>query len=212
MGASFGSEKKRELIPEGQYDAICYMVVELGTHTRTGQYGEKTNPELMIGFEIPELQITYEKDGKEVTAPRVINQKFTQSMGEKSNLRKFLEAWRGKSLTSEDIDSFTPEHILERGIQLSIEHSKCGKYANIKAVAPLHKSVKLGKPYNAIINFGIADIHSAAFNDLYDWVKKIIMESDEFKTHDAEMMEKYDVPEPAKDETEEDDDDSQIPF
>lgn len=183
MGASFGSAsgtKQREIIPEGQYDAICYLVAELGTHTRTGQYGEKTNPELMIGFEIPELQITYEKDGVEVTAPRVINQKFTQSMGEKSNLRKFLEAWRGKSLTAEDISSFTPEQILGRGIQLSIEHSKCGKYANIKAVAPLHKSVKLGKPVNPIVNFGISDLNTPdEFNKLYPWLQKIVMESHE---------------------------------
>lgn len=209
MGASFGSaEKKRELIPEGSYDAICYGVVELGTHTRVSKFGTKTNPEIMLMFEIPELEMTYEKDGKEVTAPRVINQKFNQFMADKANLRKFLEAWRGKSFTDEEVETFSVDNVLGKGITLAIEHSQDGKYANIKSVAPLHKSVKLGKPYNPIINFGISDIHSEAFNDLYDWLKKIIMDSEEFKTHDAEMSAKYDVQEPPVSETEEDD----IPF
>jgi len=183
MGASFGSAsgKQREIIPEGQYDTICYLVVELGTHTRVGSFGEKTNPELMIGFEIPELTITYEKDGKEVTAPRVINQKFNQSLGEKANLRKFLESWRGKSFTDDDLKTFTPDKVIGVGATLSIEHSKDGKYANIKSIAPLHKSVKLGAPYNETINFGISDLNTALFDKLYPWIQNIIKESAEYK-------------------------------
>jgi hypothetical protein len=207
MGATFGSaEKKRELIPEGQYDAICYGVVELGTHTRTGAFGTKTNPEIMLMFEIPELQITYEKDGTEVTAPRVINQKFNQLMGDKAKLRGFLEAWRGKSFTDEEVSNFAVENVLGKGITLNIEHSQCGKYANIKTVSPLHKSVKLGKPHNEIINFGIADMNNPAeFGKLYPWIQKIIGESAEAQANTSV----YDVPEPAKTAPVEDDD---IPF
>lgn len=204
MGASFGTaEKKRELIPEGSYDAICYGVIELGTHTRVSKFGTKTNPEIMLMFEIPELEMTYEKDGKEVTAPRVINQKFNQFMADKANLRKFLEAWRGKSFTDEEVSSFSVENVLGKGITLAIEHSQDGKYANIKSVAPLHKSVKLGKPHNDIINFGIADLDSPAFGALYPWVQKIITESEEYKSFTP-----AEVSEPAQDETEED----EIPF
>ena len=208
MGASFGSAtKKRELIPEGQYDAICYGVIELGTHTRVSKFGTKTNPEIMLMFEIPELEITYEKDGQEVTAPRVINQKFNQFMADKANLRKFLEAWRGKSFTDDDINSFTPDKVLGVGCQLSIEHSADGNYANIKTIAPLHKSVKLGKPHNPLINFGIDEIGTEQFSGLYPWIQNIIKESEEYK---GGKVTEYDVPEPKQDN--EDNEDGDIPF
>lgn len=209
MAASFGSasaKKQIELIPEGQYDAILYAVVELGTHTKDGQFGVKTNPEIMFMFEIPELQITYEKDGKEITAPRVINARFNQFMNEKAKLRAFLESWRGKSLTDDDIAEFTPEKVLGKGAQISVEHSKNGKYANIKSIAPLHKSVKLGKPVNPIINFGIADLNNPEeFGKLYPWVQKIVMESHEAQDAPAEAVIQRE--EPAVE-----DDDSDIPW
>ena len=208
MGATFGkasTHKPQELIPEGQYDAILFSVIELGTHTKESQFGVKTNPEIMFMFEIPELQMTYEKDGKEVTAPRVINSRFNQFMNDKAKLRMFLEAWRGKSLTEEDIATFTPDKVLGRGAQISIEHSKNGKYANIKSIAPLHKSVKLGAPQNPIVNFGIADLNNPAeFDKLYPWVQKIVMESHE--AQDAPVEPVIQTAEPAVE------DDSDIPW
>jgi hypothetical protein len=130
-------------------------------------------------------------------------------MADKANLRKFLEAWRGKSFTDEEIQNFTPDKVLGAGATLCVEHSEDGRYANIKTVSPLHKLVKLGKPYNPIVNFGIEDVGSDLFHNLYPWLQKIIMESEEFKARDSELIQKYDVPEPVKTEA---DDSEDIPF
>ena len=180
MGAKFktSSQPKREPIPEGQYDVRCYGVAELGTHTRTGKFGTKTNAELMIMFELPELQITYEKDGVEVTAPRVINQRLNNSMGEKSKLRAFINAWRGKKLTDDEAANFDVAKVLSHGASISIEHN--GEYANIATIGPLHKSVQLPAQHNPTINFGIEDMNGPEFDKLYPWVQNIIKESAEF--------------------------------
>lgn len=185
MGASFnkpsGNGQPREQIPEGTYAARCYGIAELGAQTSEYLGEVKQGPEIMFFFEIPSETITYEKDGEQVTAPRVINQRLKNSMHEKAKMRAFLGAWRGKPFSDEEAVKFSPEKIIGSVCQISIAHNKKG-YANIAAISPLMKGIVVDPQVNPTINFGIDDLYNPEeFNKLYPWVQKLVMESEEAK-------------------------------
>lgn len=197
-------------IPSGQYDARCYGVAELGHKVRFNKFKncEESVNELMLFFEIPELPVTFELEGKEVTKPRATYPRFKVSMHEKAKLRQFIEAWFGKKFKSDDeAYHFDFSKLIGYCASLSMEVTEReGKqYSNIVTISPLHKSVKLEPQHNPSINFGIEDINSPAFNDLYPWVKKRIMESEEYEQLAAKD-------EPGIDVVHEDIDESSIPF
>src|SRR5690349_9680772 len=57
-----------------------------------------------------------------------VSAEFTVSMGEKANLRKFLESWRGKPYTQEQIDAGVPVDKLEGNwALLAVAHKKSAK-------------------------------------------------------------------------------------
>lgn len=178
---SSGSHK-REPIPTGQYDARCYGVVALGTKENFNKFKNITEnvTNMMILFEIPELQIEWEKEGVKTVTPRAMYPRFTVSMHAKANLRKFIEAWFGKKF-KEDTDAYHFDFgkLIGHCAQLSVELNDAG-YSNISAIAPLHKSVKLDDQFNAPINFGIEDINTPEWNKLYPWLQNIIKESQEY--------------------------------
>lgn len=185
MGAKFNNnpKKEREIIPEDQYDCRCYSVIDLGTHHSDGQYGPKDDRKILITFEIPELMITYEKNGVEVTAPKVIGQQFNNVMGERANLRKFLQAWRGKSFTDEEAFNFDISKILSHGAQISVEHNTTdkGTFANIAVIGPLHKSVALPPQHNETMNFGIEDdLNTPLWDKIPLWIQNKIRVSAEY--------------------------------
>src|SRR5690349_9346134 len=100
---SGGEDFKR--VPPGTHIALVRMIADLGMQTGRGIYPQPKH-ELYIGFEIPGERVTYTKDGKEIEGPMSIGRTYTLSMSEKSNLRKDLQSWRGKSFTDDEAEAF----------------------------------------------------------------------------------------------------------
>lgn len=75
-----------------------------------------------------------------------VSSEFTVSLGEKANLRKFLESWRGKAYTAEQIDAGVPlDKLVGNWALLSIGHktSKKGRtYAVIVSAVPVPKQMR----------------------------------------------------------------------
>lgn len=134
-----GSESKFKVHPDGQFVGQCVDCIDLGekvqdfpgspsylAHTcalvfRTGEMNEQTGEYIDIARE------------------------FTVSMGEKANLRKFLEQWRGKPYTKEQIEAGVPLDKLtgNHGL-LTVAHRTSGKgrvYANITACVGVPKQM-----------------------------------------------------------------------
>jgi hypothetical protein len=87
-----------------QSNVTLYGIIDLGTHTEDSpQFGRKTQHKMMIQWECPEYRIEIEKDGKKLDLPRAISRRYTMSLGKKANLRKDLEAWRGKPFTDDEV-------------------------------------------------------------------------------------------------------------
>ncbi len=137
-----GSDSKFKPHPEGQYIGVCVDVIDLGEKVQdfpgTVPYLAST---CAIVFRTGERN---EEVGEYIDIAR----EFTVSMGDKANLRKFLEQWRGKPYDKADIDKGVPLHKLEgQPGMLSISHKVSGKnrtYANITACVGVPKQMQAG--------------------------------------------------------------------
>lgn len=134
-----GSDSKFKPHPEGQFVGVCVDVVNLGEKVQdfpgTTKYLAST---CAIVFRTGEKN---EETGEYIDIAR----EFTVSMGEKANLRKFLEQWRGKPYDKGALEQGVPLHKLEGNpALLTISHKVSGKnrtYANITACVGIPKQM-----------------------------------------------------------------------
>lgn len=138
IAKSEGSSNIKRL-EDGVYTAISSMLVDLGVQ-KSEKYG-KSNRKFIIVWNIANEFI--EVNGENV--PRVISKEYTMTLGEKSTLRKDLQAWRGKNFTEEELNGFNLLNILNKGCQLQLLNSESnGKtYTNIVSIMALPKGMTI---------------------------------------------------------------------
>jgi len=122
--------------PEGLHQAVCVDVVDLGMQDNPFQPGQKRRRGRIV-WQIDELM----DSGERFTASRV----FTISLNEQGALRPFLEAWRGKRFTPEELRGFDLERLIGANCQLQIIHEprrEGGVFANVSNALPLPKGVE----------------------------------------------------------------------
>lgn len=123
---------------EGQFAMLCVDVVNLGTSVEQFQnHPPKEVDKVALVFASGERQ----EDG----SLTVVSVEMSNYMSDRANLRKFLEAWRGKSYTAEQATQGVPLHKLHGQPGLfSIEHvlTKRGRtFAKVRSVSPLPKAM-----------------------------------------------------------------------
>lgn len=148
------NQKEFQAPPEGLYQAVCVDVTDLGI--RPTRFGDKQQIDIrwMLG-EVDEatgqMHIKLNDNGY----PFTIMGRYTNSMNEKANLRKHIEAWRGKPFTGDEasklqVEGFDLEKLIGANCQLQIVHNITdgGRvYANVQAIVSLDKRLpKLGVP------------------------------------------------------------------
>lgn len=126
-------------LEDGVYTAISSMLIDLGIQ-KSEKYG-KSSRKFIIVWNIENEYI--EVNGEQL--PRVMSKEYTMSLGEKSNLRKDLQAWRGKQFTPEELEGFNLINILNKGCQLQILNTENnGKtYTNIVSIMALPKGMTI---------------------------------------------------------------------
>lgn len=173
--------------PAGNHVAICYSVVDLGTHTEEGKFGIKTNRKIRISWELPdELHTFKEEKGPE---PFSLHKSYNFTIGEKATLRKDLESWRGKPFTPEELKSFDLKNLLGVACMINVIHEvkQDRTYANIHGITPLPKSLKgtLPEMHNKPAFFTVKDGESETFQALPEFVRKLISECAEWNAKPA---------------------------
>lgn len=135
-----GSDSKFKPHPEGQFVGQCVDTIDLGDNVETfaGQ-PSKLAHKCAIVFRTGERN---EQTGEYID----IGREFTVSMGDKANLRKFLEQWRGKPYTLEQVEQGVPLHKLtgQNGL-LTVAHKTSAQqktYANISACVGIPKQMQ----------------------------------------------------------------------
>jgi hypothetical protein len=139
-------ENRREWTqaPEGLHQAICVDVIDLGL-VKT-EWGEKQKVRLIFQLGL------FNEDGTEELSPDFdppkryeVRRDFGLSLGEKSSLRPFLEAWRGRKFTKEELAGFDLEKLIDANCQVQVIHniSDQGRtFANIQAAVPLGRGMQ----------------------------------------------------------------------
>jgi hypothetical protein len=161
----------RELVPAGNYIARCYKMIEIGTVSELVMGQTKTLHKVRIGWELPtETRVFDQSKGEQ---PLVIDQEYTLSMNEKSNLRKMLEAWRGRAFTEKEAEAFDITKLLGAPCMLNIIHkqSKTGNsYEQIAGVTAVPKGIPVPNQINQ--NFVLS--YDAWNQDMFDSLPEFV--------------------------------------
>lgn len=167
-------------VPAGTHLAVCYRVIDLGTHKSTFSGEEKFAHKILLSWELPQERAD---DGK----PLVISKRYTWSMHEKATLRKHLEAWRGAAFQQSDFGptGFDIKNILGKACILTVvENAKAdGKvFANVDGVGKLMKGMEMPKGENPTTYLWIAPERwsEGTFSSLSDNLRELIKASPEY--------------------------------
>ena len=169
-----------EPLEAGAYPAICSAIIDIGM-----QYNkafDKENHKVIITFESPSE--TYETE--EGTKSRSISGEYTLSLSDRSNLRRMLEAWRGRAFTPEELEGFDLENILGLPCLVTIVNEtnlNTGKtYSNIGGVSKMMKGLPtpVGREEPLLFDL-MADNMTAILPTLPEWIKNKIFESSTYK-------------------------------
>jgi hypothetical protein len=157
--AKTNGEKEFQKLPlpeAGTTQAVCCAVWDLGLQLSpflNEDGSKKVQHKVIIAWEVTEKinEPTSEYNGK----PYMLNKKYTLSLGEKANLRKDLESWRGKPFTADELaNGFDLEKLYGINCYLGIKHEQAKNdpntvYANVSAILPLPKNTEKITPVRA---------------------------------------------------------------
>ena len=185
IASDAGSNFKR--VPAGAYIGRCYSLIDLGTQLSSGQYGEKLQHKLRIGWELfgedeQGNPLTIDVDGREM--PLTISKSYTVSLHEKSGLRRDLAAWRGKDFSDDEAKAFDVSKLLGAYALVNVTTSETnGKtYSNVAGLTPLPAALKNSKPapvHDAVL-FDLDKPDMAVFSTFHEKLQEAIKRSPEW--------------------------------
>lgn len=194
MSLTISETPSYEPAPAGLHNAICVTIADLGLqHTAFG-----VKNQVLFTWEIEELM----EDGR----PFTLSRRFSSTLSKKGSLRPFLESWRGRVFTTEELKGFKLAKVLGANCQLMVQHnlSQDGTrtYANVASIVPAAKGVKLD-PKNELLLWDFDAPDTAVKAKLSEWVIKLI---------DGAVISEIAAPTQDDDEHKREDFDDSIPF
>ncbi len=181
-----GYEKRQKPIPtEGIHLAMCYSIIDVGTHMETFQGQEpKAASKVHISWELPNSKAVFNPDKGE--QPMALFQEYTVAAGDKAKLPKMLCSW-GKMPTLTSISSKLLQAFLGQACMISVVHNPDKqkpeiKYANIGLkglqVMPLMAGmVKPTTTINPIMFFNLDEFSWEKYNLLPKHIQEKITKS-----------------------------------
>ena len=173
------AKPKTPPVEPGVYMAICIGCVDLGE-----QYNETfknhSNKCLYI-FEL--IGETIEVDGE--IKPRQLSKEFAISSSSKSNLRKFIESWNGKSYTDDDFMELDLFDQIGKSCQLNVVLNDTKEYANIDNLMPLPRGVPAFTTETAPVRWDMSAWDDEVFKTLPEWIQDKIKKSTEYANDHA---------------------------
>ena len=123
-------------------------------------------------FEVPDERITYVKDGEEIEAPQIIWTRYNKTLTKKANLRKDLDAWRGKEFTAEELEGFDLFKLVSKPCLITVVHNHTDDrtYANIAAIAKILKNQEVPVWELDAIRFSPDDTDQ--YDDVPEWLQE----------------------------------------
>lgn len=171
----------RENPAAGTYIGTCIRFIDLGTQQREYMGEKKIGHEVLVVWELTDELMS---DGR----PFAMSKFYRWSMHEKANLRKDLEAWRGKPFEAKDFEgetAFNTRKLLGQPAMIGVvEYTKKNgeKSAKVDSVSKIMKGLTPSKPANPIVYFSLDpdEFNQAIYDGLSDGLKEIISKSPEY--------------------------------
>lgn len=167
----------------GLHYAVCYGVLDMGEQYQSNF--DKWQPKIMLQFEFPDILM---EEGEHKGKPRVTSKEFTNTTHEMGNYRQFINSWKGREITDEEMDDFDPTKFIGKGCQLQMVLSKNKKYANVQTVVAAPKGKEVSETVNAEIFY---EMTPGMVPDVPEWIQKKIESAREF---DGSWSPEDDVP------------------
>jgi len=180
-----GNSVEFKLTPAGTHVARCVRVIDMGTQTTTGMYGEKHQRKLFVLYELPNTKDVFtDKDGNEKELPFSAVKSYTNSTFEKSALYQHLQAWFGEEFT-DNPNGFEVDRMVGTPCLITIVHKTNEKngerYANIAGVTALPEGMECPPQINPSVLFDLDAFDQGVFDSFSDRMKAKISSSPEFK-------------------------------
>jgi len=177
-----GSAKtKREIVPSGTHIGRCYSMIDIGTVEWEWQGETKYTHKVRLSFELPHEMRDFGGEQK----PMVISKEYTLSLHEKSNLRRDLEGWRGKSFSNQELSGFELTDVLGSSCNISVIHktSKSGnEFAQIGSISGISKGTECPEQFNESFIFNYEDNFNEEWLEQQpEWIQDQIKNTDEYK-------------------------------
>lgn len=172
--------KEWEQPETGNQVARCIRVIELGTQKKEYQGQTSWKRQTLIVWELPLSLMT---EGEHTGKPFTISQFYTASLGEKANLRRDLENWRGRAFTQEELNGFDQRNILGKPCMLNLIDRE-GK-VRVSGVSSIPKGMTVPPQVNESIFYDVDEHDEAVWNKLSDGIKKLIQQSKEWQERNA---------------------------
>jgi len=171
-------ESKYELAPAGTFLGRCFSIIDLWTQEDNYKWELKHNRKISIKFELPT-----KKDSQGNVFTIYVDHNFF--LWEKTNLMKFLVAWRGRAFTQDELDDFhIYKEFLNKPCQITVEHkvSATGNtYAKISSISPVMEGIECPDRINEISWLNLEYFNRDSYESLNDKLKEIIAKSPEYK-------------------------------
>jgi hypothetical protein len=173
--------KEWKLPDPDTYPARCIRIIDLGTHKNL-QFGTESRKAKFV-FELIGTSNIFKYD--QPAQPFLVNKEYSQSLSEKSNLRKDCESWMGRSLTTEELNAFDLDLFLGKPAFVQVKHTISASkktYANVGTIQQPPKSIAIGNALNQVFSFEIGKPGwKEIFPTLWESDQKKIAESPEYK-------------------------------
>lgn len=175
--------KEWEQPETGNQVARCIRVIELGTQKKEYQGQTSWKRQTLVVWELPDNLMT---DGEHAGKPFTISQFYTASLGEKANLRRDLEGWRGKAFTQEELNGFDQRKIIGQPCMLNLIDRE-GK-VRIGGVSSIPRGLQVPPQVNKSLFYDIDEHDATVWEELSDGIKKLIQQSKEWQERDAPLQ------------------------
>lgn len=178
------TSQPRELTEAGNHVGYCIKMIEIGTTLENVMGTEKHLHKVNLTFELPLVTKVFEES--KGPQPLVVSKEFTLSMGEKANLRKMLESWRGSPFTEEQAKNFDITVLLGKPCMINLTHKASKKdpsikYDEISAITPVPKGMTYPKQVNPSQELSYDKWDEELFKALPDFIKNKIVTTPEYK-------------------------------
>lgn len=171
-------------LEDGVYTAISSMLIDIGIQ-KSEKYGKSSRKFIIVwNIENEFVEVNGEK------LPRVMSKEYTMSLGEKSNLRKDLQAWRGKQFTPEELEGFNLYNILNKGCQLQILNTESnGKtYTNIVSIMALPKGMQVNTLDKTVVFDTYDEATWNSYAEIPNWMQERIKQCENLSENGLDLF------------------------